>query len=190
MRFIPLVLASCAALVLSGCAETREALDLNAAPPDEFAVVDHPPLTMPPDFSLRPPRPGETSSVQGILPAKTAAQALYGQDKMEAVPGQGVSSLASEKISPAEQALVTSAGATAADPKIRSTLDREGSEVVASRRLIDVLLFRDGKTAPATTVDPIAERQRLEEAKDKNQPVTTGATPVLGGSRDSPTSVQ
>jgi hypothetical protein len=190
MRFIPLILASCAALVLSGCSETREALDLNAAPPDEFAVVDHPPLTMPPDFSLRPPRPGETSTVQSILPARTAAQALYGEDKMEAVPGQGVSSLGQEKISSAEQALVASSGAVAADPKIRSTLDRESNEVVANRRLIDALLFRDAKPAPATTVDPIAERKRLEEVKDKNLPVTSGATPVMGGGRDSPTAVQ
>jgi hypothetical protein len=190
MRFVPLVLASCAALALSGCAETREALDLNAAPPDEFAVVDHPPLTMPPDFTLRPPRPGEVSTTQNILPAKTAAQALYGQDKMEAVPGQGVSSLGQEKISPVEKALVSNAGAVEADPKIRSTLDRESTEVVANRRLIDALLLRDPKAPPATTVDPIAERKRLEEAKEKNLPVTSGATPVMGGSKDSPTSVQ
>ncbi len=49
-------------LVLSACGggETvGEALGYELTGPDEMAVIKRPPLTLPPDFNLRPPRPGE-----------------------------------------------------------------------------------------------------------------------------------
>ena len=56
----------CAALVagicvgLAGCDSTKQALGMGKNPPDEFQVVTHAPLSMPPDFNLVPPKPGET----------------------------------------------------------------------------------------------------------------------------------
>jgi hypothetical protein len=169
-----------AAAFLSACSETREVMGLNSAPPDEFAVVDHPPLTLPPDYSLHPPRPGEPV-FQSVQPAKQAAQALYGEDKMQIVPQQGVSSLPSQNLSPSEQALITGTGSANADPRIRSQLDREATQqVVTSRRLMDNILFwREPKQAPATVVNASEERQRINAAKLNNQPVTSGGTPVF-----------
>jgi len=46
------------ALVTSGCTDLKRAIGLERAPPDEFAVESRAPLTMPPDFDLRPPQPG------------------------------------------------------------------------------------------------------------------------------------
>ena len=51
------VLALC--VLLPACAETRRALGFDKAPPDEFQVVQRAPLSVPPDFALRPP--GRTS---------------------------------------------------------------------------------------------------------------------------------
>src|SRR5438045_424444 len=46
------------ALVISGCSDLKKAIGLERATPDEFAVESRAPLTMPPDFNLRPPQPG------------------------------------------------------------------------------------------------------------------------------------
>ncbi|HVY12740.1 MAG TPA: DUF3035 domain-containing protein [Alphaproteobacteria bacterium] len=179
MRIIPL-LAACAALTLTGCSDTREVLGLNNTPPDEFAVVDHPPLSMPPDYDLHPPRPGE-ASVQAVMPSKQAAQALYGADKMQLVQQQGVNALNGQNLSPAEQALVSSSGAVQADPRVRSQLDKDATQVVANRKLIDAIMFwKPDPQAPSTVVEPVAEHQRIEAAKKQNQPVNAGATPVTG----------
>jgi hypothetical protein len=46
------------ALLISGCTDLKKAIGLERTSPDEFAVESRAPLTMPPDFNLRPPQPG------------------------------------------------------------------------------------------------------------------------------------
>ena len=67
-----LLVLAVTAVALSACGSVREDLGLGRSPPDEFAVIDRPPLSMPPDFSLRPPTPGaprpqETDPSRGLL---------------------------------------------------------------------------------------------------------------------------
>ena len=53
-------LALCASIIgLQGCADIQKAIGNTKQAPDEFAVVAHPPLSVPPNFTLRPPTPGE-----------------------------------------------------------------------------------------------------------------------------------
>ena len=45
-------------VTVSGCTQqSRRYFGLERTPPDEFLVVNHVPLTVPPDFGLRPPAP-------------------------------------------------------------------------------------------------------------------------------------
>jgi len=44
---------------LAGCQSAAAALGMTKVVPDEFRVVTKAPLTVPPDYSLRPPAPGE-----------------------------------------------------------------------------------------------------------------------------------
>jgi len=46
------------AFLLSGCADFKQIIGLDQPIPDEFAVESRAPLTIPPDFNLRPPEPG------------------------------------------------------------------------------------------------------------------------------------
>ena len=48
----------CATLMLPGCTGFRQALGMDRVGPDEFAVESRAPLTLPPEFDLRPPQPG------------------------------------------------------------------------------------------------------------------------------------
>lgn len=45
-------------LLLGGCTGFKQAIGLEEAPPDEFTVESRAPLTIPPEFNLRPPEPG------------------------------------------------------------------------------------------------------------------------------------
>jgi hypothetical protein len=44
--------------MLAGCTDFRQALGIDRVGPDEFAVESRAPLTIPPEFDLRPPQPG------------------------------------------------------------------------------------------------------------------------------------
>lgn len=59
-RRTPLLTVAClsASLLLPGCTGFRQAIGLDRVGPDEFAVESRAPLTIPPEFELRPPQPG------------------------------------------------------------------------------------------------------------------------------------
>src|SRR5689334_7871027 len=76
MTFRAICLGMVAALALGGCGGVRQTLGLVRNSPDEFAVVAKPPLTLPPDFGLRPPVPGAPPMGQQADPVAQAANAL------------------------------------------------------------------------------------------------------------------
>jgi hypothetical protein len=44
--------------LIAGCSDFKRSIGLEPTLPDEFAVESRAPLTIPPDFDLRPPTPG------------------------------------------------------------------------------------------------------------------------------------
>ena len=45
-------------VLLAGCSDFKKSIGLEQGMPDEFAVESRAPLTIPPEFDLRPPTPG------------------------------------------------------------------------------------------------------------------------------------
>lgn len=140
-----------AASAATGCASVSRAVGGAKVSPDEYRVVSQAPLTLPPDYSLRPPRPGEPRP-QELQPADDARAALFGQD-VAAGATQG------------ERTLVTHAGAEAVDPNIRDTIDFESQGVVRRNEnfVNRVLSFGGNGAAAAAPLDAAAEQQRLAD---------------------------
>ena len=95
-------------LLLTACGTVRETLGIEAnTGPDEFDVATAPPLSIPPDFNLRPPEPGAPRP-QNINPADTARELLTGS----AAPAADSASADTVAIpaSSAEDALVANLG--------------------------------------------------------------------------------
>ncbi len=140
-----------AASAASGCGTVQRAIGAGKVSPDEFRVVSQAPLTLPPDYSLRPPRPGEPRPQQ-LEPDAEARAALFGQE-YGAAASQG------------ERTLVANAGADAVDPTIRDTIDYEAQGVVRrDRDFADrILFFRGGDAQASAPLDPAAEQQRIED---------------------------
>jgi hypothetical protein len=146
---------------LSGCEDLKRALGMEKVIPDEFAVVQGAPLAMPPDFSLRPPKPGAAPS-QEVSPTEQARQTIFraGDQQAAAVPD-------ADQLSAGENALLRQAGAASAPRDIRETITREAMQTppAADPSFVDKLLFwRTDKNASATAavLDPAAEAQRLK----------------------------
>lgn len=137
--------------------------------PDEFQVTTRAPLSMPPDFTLRPPRPG----------AKRP-QELSDQQQAEAalVPGSINSGQQQLPPSPGQQALVQAAGRPA-PADIRAEVDREAAIDAPSRSFADRLLFWRSPPPPGTVVDPARESQRLRQNAALGQAPDTGDTPII-----------
>jgi hypothetical protein len=70
------------ATLLSGCSGFKRAIGLDPTMPDEFEVEARAPLTIPPDFSLRPPKPGAPR------PQEVSTDKLAREDLDSAGPGK------------------------------------------------------------------------------------------------------
>ncbi|HYR65046.1 MAG TPA: DUF3035 domain-containing protein, partial [Reyranella sp.] len=71
----PVFSAVLVSLALGGCSAFENLGGGKKISPDEFKIVSHSPLTMPPNAELRPPRPGEPRP-QEVTPADQAKEAL------------------------------------------------------------------------------------------------------------------
>lgn len=159
-----------AGLALVGCEGIKDQLGLNKKAPDEFSVVTKAPLVMPPDFTLRPPRPGAPPT-QDTQPRQLAREALTGRPSV----------LADRNLSsPGEAALLSKAGATNVDPSIRDTINRETTQLVQKdKSFTDALIFWRTPNLPGTVVDPEKEAQRLRENAAIGKAPSEGDVPVI-----------
>ena len=162
------------AATLSACeGGIGDALGLGKNAPDEFAVVRSAPLTLPPDFTLRPPRPGEARPNEESV-REQAKVALFNEagalaiDDSTAAATQG------------EAAFIERAGAADVDPNIRHIVDREFSGYASEdENFIDSLLFWQEEQLPGEVVDAAAEAERLRENAEAGKPMTAGETPTI-----------
>lgn len=222
-RYLGLVAVLGAAMALGGCEGVRNSLGLGKNAPDEFQVVSRAPLSLPPDYNLRPPAPGTPRPQEGTARDQaedvvfgSSSQPATGESVPTAAPtipvesgtldvfdiptlgsmavpnpeqsGETPAPVAAESAprmpivgrSAGEAALLKHSGATASDPTIRQTVDQESKEIQeADTRLLDRLIFWQDAQQPGVIVDPVKERQRLQENAALGKPVTEGETPVI-----------
>ena len=145
------VLAFAALSLLVACSgSVQQKLGLERRVPDEFQVVRRAPLTLPPDFTLRPPTPGQ--------PAARNDTSLAAR---EILVGRTPEAPAAE--SPGERALVA-AVKVEAEPDIRRKLVEDYGDLVDLDE--DSFLFildfqRDQFVPTGTVIDPAEEAEKL-----------------------------
>jgi hypothetical protein len=188
MRLFPLLLAL--PLLLTACSggDVRETLGLNKTAPDEFVVYSRPPLSVPPEFDLKPPRPGEegpaaeTTEAQArelLLGTKAKPAALNDADANPTVETAVVPVLSADAPTGAQSSFLSKAGVDKADPEIRKTLQADVVAEPKKKKKAESLLEKvtgDEKAEPV--VDAKKETERLRTNKKEGKPVTEGETPV------------
>ena len=163
------------AAALSACeGGIGDALGLGKKAPDEFSVVRSAPLTLPPEFTLRPPRPGEEGPGEAPVSEQARSALLGGADA-----GAADGTAAGPK-SEGEAAFIEQAGAADVDPNIRHMVDREYSGYASEdESFVDSLIFWREEEPRGEVVDAAAEAERLRENIEAGEPVTGGETPTI-----------
>jgi len=162
---------SLAGLALAGCHHVSDALGIGSATPDEFRVVARAPLIVPPDYSLRPPAPGEPRP-QELQPESAARTALLGAREAEAR-------------SDGEKMFASMAGADKADPLVRFTVDDEFGELAhKDKSFADKVMFwhKDSSEPQTPGAAKLAAAAETPSPVDPNAPAVkalTGDQPVV-----------
>ncbi|MCA8901752.1 MAG: DUF3035 domain-containing protein [Hyphomonas sp.] len=123
-----------------------------ARTPDEFRVVTKAPLTVPPDYSLRPPQAG------GTIPAEVQAARDDTATAFGSTIGAGASA--------SERALVASAGANAVSSLVRTEVDYDETKAIRKSKSIGdrVMFWRSDNEEDAASA--------AQDNATGNEPVT------------------
>ena len=159
------------ALLLAGCdnSSLSRTFGLTRDAPDEFMVTTRAPLSLPPDYNLRPPRPGaprpqeqsEQSQAEEILVPQTAL----------AGPRTGAPS--------AGQAALLRQTGPGAPADIRRRVDQDARAERTDPSFIDKLLYWRKTDRDGAVLDPMKESQRLKQNSALGQSQDTGTTPII-----------
>lgn len=170
-RFGPVVLMG-GAILLSGCggnSDLARNFGFVRDAPDEYTVTTQQPLSMPPDFALRPPRPGAPRP-QTKSERMAAAEALDPQLALENNAPTG--------LSPGQQALVAQAGPPA-PANIAAQVDSQAAASQPSKGFVDRLMFWRPAPQPGDVVNAQGEADRLRKDAAMGQSPVTGPTPIV-----------
>lgn len=162
------------ALGLSGCGggdTIGDAMGFDRKGPDEMTVVKRPPLIVPPDFNLRPPRPGEARS-DATTASNAARETLVGPAAAPATDGTVEPSLTSSN--GASSSNVADAATRAEATLTGQPVSTDANEVSAEQDLQDQQLYQ--KSPPL-----LPKEERVAEAKAKTEP-SAGQSALLSRS--------
>jgi hypothetical protein len=178
-RAVALVTLALASALLAGCGNTVDlsrSFGLTRDAPDEYTVTTQTPLSMPPDFSVRPPNPG-AARPQTLSEQQQAQQALVPQTALTGVPtGQA---------SPGQSALVQAAGPTA-PANIRAEVNGEAATLAQQNQtFVDTLMFWRESPPSGVVVDPQKEAQRIRQNAALGRSQEEGDTPIIQPRRKS-----
>lgn len=166
-------IAVLSALLLTACSgnTVKTTLGIDRAPPDEFRVVSRPPLSVPPQFTLRPPVTNDETA--GQTPASEEAKSL--------VTGTRLNTGSSKKTGThAESQFLKNAGAENADPNVREKIveDRIAVQQPEESNWWNPLSWgNNSKKDPL--VNAKKEAERIQKNEDEGKPVTEGETPEV-----------
>jgi hypothetical protein len=154
--------------------------------PDEFAVYSRAPLSMPPDFGLRPPKPGVTRP-QTIEPRNTAKEAILSISRTpSSATSDGNAAQAQADQTPGIVALLSNAGATQANPDIRALINSETSGLSngVDGGIAEKILFwrKNGTVLKGAVIEPAAEQRRMRRTSaegDVTEEAPATAAPTI-----------
>lgn len=164
------LLLLCLTLNLAACGDLRGTLGLNKNAPDEFKVVARPPLTVPPDFTLRPPlAPGEQAPLSSGARDRAAEEVLGRSPEKTASTSTGGGS--------AESAFLKKTGVDKADPTIRTKITEENIQYIDQKTTVLDEVIGKKKDLKEPVVDASKEKDRLDTNVKEGKSVSEGETP-------------
>ena len=159
---VRLILVVFSLVMLTGCSSgTKRKLGLEAHAPDEFSVISHPELIVPPHFRLRSPED-----------LQSEAKGRHHQTDDEIISLMATKPKASKKAaahkSKSEDLLLKETGSDQVDQTIRTQVDVKDTQSLPKKDVVGRFKKAVSQVQKPTDkpLDPIAESKRLKQNKD------------------------
>jgi len=161
--FIPISII----FLLYGCGGVKEKIGLIKKAPDEFQVYEKQPLSVPPNFELRPPSEGE------VLDNEDDKKNIVFTDEEKT----------DERLSLSDEVLLIEIGENETKENIRKIINDENSIETVEKSVIDKILdfesiFEVKENKESERIDPVQEKERIEKL-EKEGKITKSANDVI-----------
>ena len=155
--FIP----TCIILLLNGCSGVKEKIGIIKKAPDEFQVYESKPLSVPPNFELRPPAEGE------ILTNENDESIIFSDENN-----------IDKNLTLSDEILLISLGEKEIEKNIRKIINDENSIQEVDKSLLDKIInfepIFEGKTnKESEIINAVEEKKRIEDLKSDIKSIET-----------------
>ena len=166
-------------LITAGCSgKVGDMVNLSRSTPDEFAVVKRKPLSVPPDFGLRPPEESDRHSKVALYDTRAEAQnALFGGVATEA-PSE-------DNLDAADLAFL--GNVPKSEPNIRRLIEQESTDLIHADRNFVKDLFKGllPEEQPGKALDPVEAERRVKQTLLLSQQAESNAIKIERNTSDS-----
>lgn len=179
--------------MLSACSgsSVKDTLGISRSAPDEFRVVSRPPLSVPPQFNLRPPGNAADSPILKSADKEAQSLVLGASDDgntftlqpadTAVIPVKAGKEKPKNAASPAESVLLQKAGAGQADPTVRQRLAEDRAPAAEAEEEAPWWQIWSDKDKKEPMVNAKGEAERIKQNAKEGKPVTEGETPEVKG---------
>ncbi len=146
---------TCIILLLNGCGGVKEKIGIIQKAPDEFQVYESKPLSVPPNFELRPPAEGE------ILTNESDQDIIFTDENN-----------IDENLTLNDEILLIAVGEKKIEQNIRKIINKENSIQEVDKSLLDKIInfepiFEVGEDKKSEILNAEEEKKRIEDLKSE-----------------------
>ena len=161
-------------LILSfgyGCSSVRESAGVNRKSPDEFQVIENPPLVIPPDYSLVPPDQLQEKNIDNVE-KELAEEILFGLEEKNIIEENQLSTM---------NLILSKTYAGSVSNTIRDEIDENFAKEMSTKDKLN-LTWED----EIEVLNAVKESERLREQNFNNEVTTEEDVKVLITEEDVP----
>ena len=152
---------TCIILLLNGCGGVKEKIGIIQKAPDEFQVYESKPLSVPPNFELRPPAEGE------ILTNESDQDIIFTDENN-----------IDENLTLNDEILLIAVGEKKIEQNIRKIINKENSIQEVDKSLLDKIInfepiFEGKKNKESKIINAEEEKKRIEDLKSDIKSIET-----------------
>ena len=145
------------------CAKVRESAGVNRKSPDEFEVIENPPLIIPPDYSLIPPDQLQERDISNIE-TELAEEILFGLEDKNLIQENQLSTMSQ---------ILSEAKAENVSNDIRSEIDEDFAKEISSEKELQF-----DWESEQEILDAVKESERIRENTFNEESILEGEIPI------------
>ena len=149
--------------IFISCTKVRESAGVNRKSPDEFNVVENPPLVIPPDYSLVPPDQLQEKNIDDIE-KELAEEILFGLDDNKVTEENQLSTM---------NKILSEAKAGEISDDIRSEIDEDFAKEIDLQNSMSLDWENEQEV-----LDAIKESERIRENIFNEEEILEGEIPI------------